>query len=121
MTITHEENYIEFDNNFNSDVCITFDELKSHLFEDKEFLKEYLEETRREELREQFISLKKNMGLKSVDIARKLGKSPSAINRLEYNLHNSTLSNLMSYVEACGARLKLSFEIPQSTTHSNHE
>jgi len=92
-------------------ISLSFAELKNELFQDQEFYNAYLEEKRNEELKEFFAQIKTKAGLKSKDIAAKLNKSPSTINRLENNLNNAVFSNLSSYAKACGVKLKLVAEV----------
>ncbi|WP_067705629.1 MULTISPECIES: helix-turn-helix transcriptional regulator [unclassified Erwinia] len=55
------------------------------------------------------ISLREEAGISKTELARRLGITPPAINRLEKRPAQASFSTLARYAEACGFRLYLNY------------
>jgi transcriptional regulator with XRE-family HTH domain len=85
--------------------------LSSRLRVDEKFRHQYFRIRVQNEIASQIRSLRENLGLRQIDLAKRSKMLQSAVSRIEQADYSSwTLKTILRVAEALGARIKLTFE-----------
>lgn len=82
----------------------THNELHNEWMKNPEYQAAYEEECQKEKLQAMLTEWRTNAGLSKVELAKKLGVNPSTVTRMESNVDNASIRNIIKYAAACGVR-----------------
>lgn len=82
----------------------TLAEMKARLMQRDDFQAAYEAEERKERLQALLAEWRSHAGLKSADVAARMGIAPSTLSRMEKNITSASFENLSKYARACGVR-----------------
>lgn len=69
-----------------------------------EYKTAYEEKLQKEKLQALLTEWRINAGLTKAELAKKLGVNPSTVTRMESNVDNASIRNIIKYAAACGVR-----------------
>ncbi|MFW0699679.1 helix-turn-helix domain-containing protein [Pantoea sp. R13S299] len=82
----------------------TLAEMKARLMQRDDFQAAYEAEERKERLQALLAEWRSHAGLKSADVAARMGIAPSTLSRMEKNITSASFENLSKYARACGVK-----------------
>ncbi|EPL6456523.1 helix-turn-helix domain-containing protein [Providencia vermicola] len=82
----------------------THNELHNEWMKNPEYRAAYEEELQKEKLQALLTEWRTNAGLTKAELAKKLGVNPSTVTRMESNVDNASIRNIIKYAAACGIR-----------------
>lgn len=82
----------------------THKELHNEWVKNPEYKAAYEEELQKEKLQSMLAEWRTNAGLTKAELAKKLGVNPSTVTRMESNVDNASIRNIIKYAAACGVK-----------------